>query len=141
MKIKAIPAHLTWEIRHKAMWPNKPFSYIKLDNDAVGQHFGLFVENKLVTVISIFITKKEAQFRKFATLPEYQGNGYGSWMLSHMFKEMFERGINRLWCNARADKTLYYKKFGMTKTAITFVKGTIAYIVMESYLQSQNGNS
>ena len=141
MEIKAIPGQLTWKDRHKAMWPNKPFSYIKLDNDVEGQHFGLYLENKLVSVISVFIIGKEAQFRKFATVPQHQGNGYGSNLLSYIFKEMSELGIKRLWCNARQDKTLYYKKFGMIKTPITFTKGNIDYIIMESHLELQKRNS
>lgn len=137
MEIKAIPAQLTWEVRHKAMWPNKPFTYIKIENDAEGQHFGIYLENKLVSVISIFITDTEAQFRKFATVPYYQGNGYGSTLLSYIFKEMSELGIKRLWCNARRDKTSFYERFGMVPTQTTFERGNISYVIMESYLQDQ----
>lgn len=137
MEIKAIPAQLTWEVRHKAMWPNKPFSYIKIENDAEGQHFGLYLENKLVSVISIFITDTEAQFRKFATVPQYQGNGYGSSLLSYIFKEMSGFGIKRLWCNARLDKTSFYERFGMLPTQTTFERGNISYVIMESYLQGR----
>lgn len=137
MEIKAIPAQLTWEVRHKAMWPNKPISYIKIENDAEGQHFGLYLENKLVSVISIFIIDTEAQFRKFATVPQYQGNGYGSRLLSYIFKEISELGIKRLWCNARLDKTSFYERFGMAPTQTTFERGNISYVIMESYLQGR----
>jgi len=137
MEIKAIPVQLTWDVRHKAMWPNKPFSYIKIENDIEGQHFGLYLENKLVSVISIFITDTEAQFRKFATLPHYQGNGYGSTLLSYIFKEMSQLGIKRLWCNARRDKTSFYERFGMVPTQTTFERGNINYVIMESYFQSK----
>lgn len=67
MKIKKIKAEQTWEIRHKVMWPNKPLAYVKISNDLEGLHYGLFVADKLVSVVSLFIKGEVAQFRKFAT--------------------------------------------------------------------------
>ena len=35
-----------WKLRHKVMWSNKPFDYIKLEDDDLGIHFGLFKEKR-----------------------------------------------------------------------------------------------
>ena len=86
--IKEISAADTWQIRHQVMWPNKPLDYIKLDNDSQGKHYGLFSGNKLITVISIFIDGNKVQFRKFATLNEHQGHGFGTILLNHIFEQI-----------------------------------------------------
>lgn len=65
-------------LRHEVMWPDEDFDYIKLKDDDAGIHFGLFKENMLISVVSLFVDKDEAQFRKFATLKSEQGKGYGS---------------------------------------------------------------
>lgn len=76
-----------WEIRHKVMWPDKEFDFIKLDNDESGIHYGLYKDNQIVSVLSLFVTNNEGQFRKFATLSEEQGNGLGSVLLNYVIKE------------------------------------------------------
>lgn len=126
----------TWPLRHKVMWPDKPIDYVKLPEDEQGLHFGLFVENQLVSVISLFITGTEAQFRKFATDTAEQGKGYGTQLLAHLIKEAQMAGVKRLWCNARMDKVAYYERFGMQKTKQTFGKGGIDYVIMEQIFKN-----
>lgn len=115
------------------MWPNKPFDYIKLEADEKGRHYGLFVNKELVSVISLFIDEKDmdAQFRKFATLASYQGKGYGTALIKHLFSELAPLNVERIWCNARIHKAEFYERFGMTQTEETFFKGEIEYVVMK----------
>ncbi len=133
IKIELIKASETWSLRHQVMWPGRSIDYVKLPQDDQGIHYGLFVSGGLISVISLFITQEEAQFRKFATLSSAQGKGYGGQLLSHLIKQARHKGIKRLWCNARIDKTTYYERFGMTPTQATFSKGGIDYMVMELY--------
>ncbi len=130
-EIKIIKASDTLDIRHKVMWPNKPKSYVKLPNDANGNHFGLFINKKLISVISLFTQNGSIQFRKFATLNEYQGNGYGSQLLTYIIEYSKKQNTHKIWCNARIDKTSYYHKFGLKETNRTFEKGGIQYVIME----------
>lgn len=114
------------------MWPDKPISYIVLNNDNKGLHFGLFKNLTIISVVSLFINDNCAQFRKFATKTSEQGKGYGSILLNHIMTIVSnQKNINTLWCNARIDKTSFYERFGMTKTNKTFVKDGINYIVMK----------
>ena len=127
--IKTITYKDTYDIRHQVMWPDRPLEYIKLDNDPIGKHYGYFIEDKLVSVISLFIKGSSAQFRKFATLEAYQGQGYGSKLLSYVLESM--TSLDYIWCNARLEKSMFYESFGMTKTDETFEKGGISYIIMK----------
>ncbi len=130
-EIKEINYKETLQLRHKVMWPNKPLEYVKLDNDEEGRHFGLFVNQAMISVISYFSIQKEVQFRKFATLSEYQGKGYGTELLKHIFTLVKDRGENKIWCNARSDKTSFYHRFGLKETDEKFNKGGISYVIME----------
>ncbi|MCE7996760.1 MAG: GNAT family N-acetyltransferase [Roseivirga sp.] len=136
VKIDQITAPQTLPLRHAVMWPDKPLDYIKLPNDHQGLHYGLFVKQQLVSVISLFVNGHEAQFRKFATLTAEQGKGYGTQLLSHLFEQVETKGVQRLWCNARIDKAAYYERFAMKKTRQTFIKGGIDYVIMEYVFKS-----
>ncbi|MEH0156646.1 GNAT family N-acetyltransferase [Limibacter armeniacum] len=132
--LKEIEASQTWQIRHQVMWPDKPIDYVKLDEDKKGMHFGLEVEGKLVSIVSLFVENGEAQFRKFATLEEEQGKGYGSKLLTHLMDAVAELGVTRVWCNARANKTTFYNRFGLKETRNQFSKGGLDYVIMEKRL-------
>ena len=131
MTLLNLPACATWKIRHAVLWPSKPLDYVKLPKDEEGLHFGIKLNGSLVSVISLFITGEEAQFRKFATLTTDQGKGYGTQLLNHLMEEAVNRGVKRLWCNARVETASFYKRFGMQETETRFFKGDIPYVVME----------
>jgi len=116
------------------MWPDRTIDYVKITNDKDGDHFGLFVHNKLVSIISIFIEEDHAQFRKFATVVEDQGKGYGTKLLSYVLNELEKNQLTKIWCNARKEKAFYYERFGMIKTDVTFAKGGIDYVIMKKII-------
>lgn len=135
MCIKQITAKDTWPLRHEVMWPDLPFDFIKLPEDSEGTHFGLFTNQKLVSVVSLYQTAVGiAQFRKFATLESEQGKGHGSKLLAHLIEFVKAQGFHTLWCNARVDKTDFYKKFGMFETPETYIKENIKFVILKKVL-------
>ena len=137
-KITEINYKQTFSIRHTVMWPNKPLEYIKLPNDKIGKHYGLSVGQKLVSIISLFENRNKVQFRKFATLKEYQGIGYGTALLNYIIALAKEQECHKIWCNARVDKANFYLKFGLQKTTTRFTKEGIAYVIMEKTFGQKN---
>ncbi|MFM9279513.1 GNAT family N-acetyltransferase [Paenibacillus jiagnxiensis] len=131
MDIRSIDKENAWRIRHEVMWPDRELAYVQLEDDDRGWHYGLFVGERLVSVVSLFIDQDEAQFRKFATLEAEQGKGYGSRLLRHVMEEAEQAGVKRIWCNARREKARFYRKFGLRETGKTFVKGGKEYVIME----------
>lgn len=129
--IKQIQAEATYSLRHTVMWPDRPKNYVILPNDGEGIHFGLFVDNTLTSILSLFIENNAAQFRKLATAKEEQGKGYASMLLTYVMEYSQRKKVNRIWCNARTDKTTFYLKFGLNITKTSFTKGEINYVVME----------
>lgn len=134
LEIRKIEASETWDLRHRVMWADKPLDYVKLPNDSEGIHFGLFKNDKLVSVVSLFIVNNKAQFRKLATEIAEQGQGYASKLLARLMQEAEKQQITKIWCNARVDKTKFYQKFGMYQTDKVFTKGGIDYVIMEKQL-------
>ncbi|WP_299125069.1 GNAT family N-acetyltransferase [uncultured Tenacibaculum sp.] len=135
IQIKPIKTKDVLPIRHKVMWPNMPINYVSIENDKDARHFGLFINEELVSVISLFVKNKQAQFRKFATLTKYQGLGYGSFLLKHIITLVKEEKLKKLWCNARVEKSKFYTKFNLKVTDKRFVKGGIDYVIMETFFQ------
>jgi GNAT superfamily N-acetyltransferase len=130
ISIQPISAAETWPIRHKVMWPDQPLDYIKLKEDENGLHFGLFEVGQLVSIVSLFIAGNKAQFRKLATLSEFQGNGFASELIKHLIGYCEQNKLEKLWCNARSSKMEFYQKFGFEPTEKQFTKLGEDYIIM-----------
>ena len=81
MDVRKISAEETLALRHRVLWPEKSIDFCRVEEDDVGLHFGAFVDGELVCVASVFVSDNVARLRKFATSPEYQGQGIGSSVL------------------------------------------------------------
>ncbi|WP_423149672.1 GNAT family N-acetyltransferase [Rubrolithibacter danxiaensis] len=138
MIIKEINKEDTWLIRQKVMWPDKPIDFVKISDDNAGLHYGLFVDGVLTSVVSCFEAGTDMQFRKLATLTDKQGKGYGTHLLKYILDVAGNKGMKRLWCNARVNKKSFYEKFGLINTGNTFVKEGIEFSVMELYLSDNH---
>lgn len=134
MEIKSISASDTWKIRHEVMWPDQPFEFVQLREDDFGLHFGVFVDNQLVSIVSCFVTGEEMQFRKLATLNSFQGRGIASALLTHIFEVAKQKEIKKIWCNARKEKADFYKKFEMKVIGDTFIKAGQEFVIMEFFI-------
>jgi GNAT superfamily N-acetyltransferase len=129
--IKVISPLDTYPLRHQVLWPHKPLAYVKVPEDESGLHFGYFIENELVSVISLFINEQKiARFRKFATHPNFQRQGIGSKLLHHVFEKALELETIQIWCDARLEAKPFYERFGMTQEGNIFYKGEIPYVKM-----------
>ncbi|EFA76712.1 hypothetical protein PPL_09463 [Heterostelium album PN500] len=139
--IERINEDQAWNIRHIVMYPEMPFDFIKMDTDPDSIHFGLHLksgDNKiLISVISLVLTNLkdgDVQFRKFATLEQYQRKGYGSKLMFFTVEQAKQMGCKRLWCNARSAKSPFYNNFGFKTTGSSWNKNGYDYIIMESFL-------
>lgn len=121
-------------IRHTVLWPDKPYSFVQVEGDEYGTHFGLYRHGKLVTIISLFSEGESLRFRKFATLPEYQNQGLGKYMILFVMDYAKEAGFKKIWCDARADALPFYERVGFGKFSDVFDKSGIAYYKIEKIL-------
>ena len=136
MKIRKISAEETWNLRKKVMWPTKSIEYVKLKDDEQGIHYGGFIENRLIAVVSLFYQDKQVQFRKFATCIEQQKHGYGTQLLQYILLEAKDMGANTIWCHARTDKVHFYQRFGLKVVGESFKRDGKTYIRMSKRLSA-----
>ncbi len=134
MQIREVPLEDVWRIRQVVMYPQETLDFVKLEDDDKGMHLGLYVENKLVSVISVFEEGDEVQFRKFATETDMQGRGFGTKLLQYVMDWVIKNNKKSIWCNARIVATGMYTKFGMQPVGAGWIKYGIEFIKMEKQL-------
>ncbi len=132
--IEQIPPELTWRLRRQVLYPDQEFGKAILEDDDEGMHLGLFHDNKLISVVSLFRRDNVMQLRKFATLEEYQGKGFGTELLSYLLEVTKEENYSMIWCNARKKASGFYAKFGFTETEKTYHKDGHDFVIMEKRL-------
>lgn len=135
--IEQISPELTWRIRRDVLYPGQPLDKIMLPEDDNGMHLGLFDQNQLISILSFFKSENSIQFRKFATIEQYQGKGYGSELLNYLLKICTDDGFERIWCNARKNASGFYSKFGFLETEHSFHKDGLDFVIMEKILKNK----
>lgn len=131
MNIRLISADDTLQLRRDVLYPSEPLSAMKMEHDAEGLHFGVFDGGQLVTVVSLFMDRGSAQFRKLATAPAARGRGFGKAILAHLVSICQKEKIQLLWCNARDTAVSFYDALGYTRKGDYFIKGGISFVRME----------
>jgi len=135
--IEQIPPELTWRIRQRVLYPDQEFGKAMLEDDEEGMHYGLFHENELISVVSLFKKGEFLQLRKFATLEHHQGKGFGSELLSYLLNDIKGEHYPKIWCNARKKAATFYAKFGFTETEHTYHKDGHDFVIMEKILNQE----
>ncbi|SKD06051.1 1-(5-phosphoribosyl)-5-[(5-phosphoribosylamino)methylideneamino] imidazole-4-carboxamide isomerase [Chitinophaga ginsengisegetis] len=138
MNIRKISADDTLQLRRDVLYPNESLDAVKVDHDVDGLHFGVFDQGQLVTVVSLFLGRDSAQFRKLATAQAAQGKGFGEAILAHLADICKKEKIKLLWCNARDTAVTFYDRLGYTTKGDYFIKGGITFVRMELPLDQQN---
>jgi len=131
MPIQPVPLNEVWAMRQAVMYPQESISFVQLEDDEKGLHWGLYDSGELVSVISVFDRNGSVQFRKFATRTNWQGKGYGTILLQHVMDWAHRQGKKNIWCNARLTATGIYKKFGMQAVGKTWHQYGLDFIKME----------
>lgn len=134
MLIKEVPIQEIWSIRQQVMYPGETVEFVKLDDDIAGIHLGLYQDDRLLSVISLFERDDAVQFRKFATIVREQGKGYGTRLLQYVMVWAAKNQKKIIWCNARLSATGLYEKFGMKQTGDSWAKYGIEFIKMQKQL-------
>lgn len=134
MEIRKISATETWSLRQKVMWPTKNIEYVILKDDEQGIHYGGFIANRLIAVVSLFYQDRQVQFRKFATCIEQQKQGYGTQLLQYIITEAKVLGTETIWCHARFDKVDFYQGFGLQVVGEPFKRDGKNYVLMSKCL-------
>lgn len=117
IEIRQIDAKAALAVRHQVLWPERSPDYCRIEGDEEALHLGGFVEGHLVSVLSLFDQAVGWHLRKFATLPDWQGQGVGS----ALFREALDHAGDRpLWLNARMSAIGFYQRFDLQPIGAPF---------------------
>ncbi|WP_109674010.1 GNAT family N-acetyltransferase [Dyadobacter jejuensis] len=134
IEIREVNADQVMDIRHSELWPDRPRDFVRIPDDALGVHFGLYIEGQLVSVISLFSAESSLRFRKFATLADFRRRGLGTLLMQEVLEYAKATGHSRIWCDARADALAFYKRFQFQEFGEPFFKGEIPYRKIEKWI-------
>lgn len=135
MMISEVPYQDVLTLRQQVMYPDRDIDFVRLPDDDLGLHIGVYEDDRLISVVSIFLDRGEVQFRKLATLSDMQNRGYASSLMQWLIDYANDVKVSRIWCNARITAVGLYEKFGYKKTDNVFSKNGHDYIIMERLFQ------
>jgi GNAT superfamily N-acetyltransferase len=119
--IQEIPATTTYAVRQPVLRAGKPIESCHFDGDELASthHFGCFVEDQLVGVISLFEIRnatfdnqKSFQIRGMAVLETHQKQGIGEALVSEAENFCKKQKTTLIWFNARISAVGFYQKMG-----------------------------
>lgn len=121
LNVKKIPFNKTFVVRHPVLRANRPVEECYFEGDELPSttHFGLFDQDNLVGVLSVFENKhpnfnegKVFQIRGMALLKEYQNKNLGVILLNEAEAYVNTQKGTVIWFNAREKAVNFYKKNG-----------------------------
>ena len=128
--IKTIQAIDTYPIRQAILRKGKPIEtcVFEGDHNLNTLHFGLFKDEELVGVLSVFANSNaqftqtnQFQLRGMAVLEIHQNKGYGKKLIQFIENYLVLNSETLLWFNARINAVAFYEKLGYTGTGEVFV--------------------
>ena len=130
MEIKKINSIDTYPVRHEVLRKGKPIEtcQFKGDDDENTIHFGLYQNERLIGIISIFKEKNDLfsetnqfQIRGMAVLEEFQGKGFGAELVKEAENHCINLNTNLIWFNAREKAVPFYEKLNYKITGDSFL--------------------
>ena len=119
-EIKEISAFETIIVRHPVLRFGKPIESCRFEGDDLPttSHFGLFYEDQLSAVISVFEEKSilffeenQFQIRGMAVLEQHQKKGFGEALLKYCENQIRNNRVEIIWFNARQTAIGFYEKY------------------------------
>jgi ribosomal protein S18 acetylase RimI-like enzyme len=123
-EIKEISAFETIIVRHPVLRFGKPIESCQFEGDDLPttSHFGLFYEDQLSAVISVFEEKSilffeenQFQIRGMAVLEQHQKKGFGEALLKYCENQIRNNRVEIIWFNARQTAIGFYEKYQYQK--------------------------
>lgn len=127
--IKKITATETYSVRLPVLRKGKPIESCHFEGDDLEttQHFGLYLSQELVGIISLFkknnpsfLEKNQYQIRGMAVLENHRKKDFGKALIVHSEEESNNQDVDLIWFNARMEAIGFYEKMGYQIKGIPF---------------------
>jgi len=117
MIIKQIKAEETYPLRLSVLKTCEAYIYQYQDDfNQTTQHFGAFISDELVGIVSLMqsdnplFKEKQMQLRGMAVATNQHGKAIGAKLVLHVKKICEQQEFDVLWCNAREKVIKFYQK-------------------------------
>lgn len=125
-------------LRQQVLWPDFPIEHSYVPGDEHATHYAVITGQLMVCCLSVFdVGVGVYQIRKFATLPNYQGNGHGTALLAHAIGVTQTIGATAITLSARESAIGFYEKFGFSARGERFQRHDVRYVTMLLAFASQ----
>ena len=110
--IKKISSAETFSVRHPVLRQGKPLEscHFEGDNLETTQHFGLYLDEQLVGIISLFkksnpnfLEKYQYQIRGMAVLENHRKKDFGKALILYSEEQCKNQNVDLIWFNARIE--------------------------------------
>lgn len=127
--IKKIPASETYSVRLPVLRKGKTLESCHFDGDNLKTtiHFGLYLNQELVGVVSLFqknnpffSEKNQFQIRGMAVLESQRKKDFGKKLILYCEEKCKNSNTDLIWFNARTEATPFYEKMGYLKIGSPF---------------------
>lgn len=112
--LKKIGLEKIQKFRKKNLYSALPnyLSFYKEDSYKNTIHYGLYVDESLVSGLTLIVEKKKkiCQIRGMFTVSEETRKGYGSLLLRLLSRELIKKNVKVVWCNSRINVVGFYRK-------------------------------
>jgi uncharacterized protein len=117
-----VPVDVVRPLRHAILRPSQPAEACHYTGDeAAGTlHLAVWRGGRVVAVGSMFAEEGAWRLRGMATEPASRGRGLGGLIVEAFAAEVARRGGGRLWCNARVDAAVFYRRHGFVDEGDVF---------------------
>jgi len=132
--IKKITSQQTFAVRQPVLRPGKSLDTCVFEGDdlATTVHFGVFEDENLLGVISVFkaghdffTEANQCQIRGMAVLERQQKKGLGELLVRAAEEYVSQQNGKKIWFNAREIAIGFYKKMGYAVIGEPFTIGDI----------------
>lgn len=129
LNIKKINSTETYAVRHPVLRKGRPIEDCKFDHDDDEStfHLGLYIQNKLLGVVTYLkkdfeeLKGNQYQLRGMAIQKDHQKKGFGKLLIEKGEDIIKQNKGNIVWCNAREIAVNFYKKNGFKIIGKPFV--------------------
>lgn len=127
--IKKISSTETFSVRHPVLRKGKPIESCHFEGDDLEttQHFGLYLEQELAGIISLFkksnpdfLEKNQYQIRGMAVLEDQRKKDFGKALILYSEEQCKNQNVDLIWFNARIEASGFYEKMRYQKIGVPF---------------------
>jgi len=127
--IKKISSAETFSVRHPVLRKGKPMESCHFEGDDLEttQHFGLYLKQEIVGIISLFKKsnpdfqeKNQYQIRGMAVLEDQRKKDFGKALILYSEEQCKNQNVDLIWFNARIEASGFYEKMGYQKIGVPF---------------------